>query len=98
MPLEKGCYKTRFRTRKLQPTEEEKDRAERLRRLDHVIRDSRLEVFKEKSRDLDLRISTIESLFIEPEPSTSSVGQLTWEVESLNIKQEPESEAYECEL
>ena len=31
VPLDKGCYKTRYRTRKLQPTEEDKDCAERLK-------------------------------------------------------------------
>ena len=102
MPLEKGCYKTRYKTRKLQPTEEDKELTERLRRLDRVIKDGRIEVVrtpeKAQSKELALRISAVESLFVDPEPSTSSMGQLTWEVDNLQIKQEPEGDTHECGL
>ena len=49
-----------------------------------------------KDTTLALKIETLESLYVEPGPSTSSVGQLELEVNWLNIKQEPEEHLYEC--
>ena len=100
--LHQMSYKTRYKTRKIQPTTEDKLRAERLRRLDEVIKDGRIEVVrstdKHQNQDtaLALKIETVESLYVDPEPSTSSLGQLELEVDRLNIKQEPEEDLHEC--
>ena len=97
--LDKACYKTRFRTRKSFPSEEEIARTERLKRLDQLLMDGHLEVTKEKASDIDLKIAQVESLFVRPQASTSQVKQLTYEVENLEIKQEvKEIETYEHQL